>query len=90
MLNHLGFPAYQKVFRANSAYLFSWQDHGPDLDFAQKTSVGSQFAPQWQLRVMAQDTMLIEIANSKLRRFPERDRTFGSAGVAYWGSVVFD
>ena len=73
MLNHLGFPAYQKVFRANSAYLFSWQDHGADLYFGQNTPITSHFTLQWELRVMAQEATLEEMAESKLRGILDRN-----------------
>ena len=39
-----------------------------DLIFAQDTSPSGQFVQHWKLREMAQEAVLQEVANSKLRK----------------------
>ena len=59
-----------------------------DLDFAQDASVSGQSVQQWQLRPMARESALREIANSNLRRSLSRDTSFVCADVEVGGSVI--
>ena len=51
-----------------------------DLTFAQDSSFSGQFAQQWELRMMAQEAVPKEIANSRLRRLLPYNKSFTRTG----------
>ena len=89
MLSTNGFSAYQMVFGSNPADNFGWGDGDGNLPFAQGTSQSGHFVAQWKLRMMAQETALREIANSKLRRISARNNSPDSVDVRAVGEVLF-
>ena len=71
-----GFSSYQLVFGSNPVDNYGWRDGGGDLLVAQDTFLSGQFAPEWKLRMLAQDAALKEVDNSKLRRLLAVSRSF--------------
>ena len=70
-----GFAAYRMATGSKSADLYSWQDNGSGPDCVQNAPISSQFPLQWKLRVATQEAMLKEMANGKLRRTLDHDKT---------------
>ena len=56
------------VFGSNPLDLFGRGAKDEDLLFAQGTSLSGQFVKQWELRMMAQEAALKEVAQRNLRR----------------------
>ena len=63
-----GYSAYQLVFGCNLADLIGWGDNADDLLLAQDCSLSILFVQQWELRVMAQEAAMEEVAGCELRR----------------------
>ena len=61
-----GYSAYPLVFGPNPADLSGWGNKGKDLIFARGASRPGQFVQQWELRMMAREAKLKEVAESKL------------------------
>ena len=88
MLSTDGFSANQLVFGSNPADNFGWGAGDEDLLLAQDSSLPGQFVAQRELRMMAQEAALKEIANSKLRRILAFNNSFDSADACV-GDEVF-
>ena len=73
------------AFGPNIEGLYLWRDDDSNLEFAQGTSISGQFAQKWKLRKTARGAAPKEIANSKLRRLPARNQSFGCADVSVGG-----
>ena len=66
-----GFSAYQAILwicGCDPVDLYGWEGQDEDLAFAQGTSLSGQLVQQWELRMMAQEAALEEIAASGVRR----------------------
>ena len=89
MISAGGWPAYHMVFGSNPACLFGWEDAGGDMLFMQDTSLSGQFAQQWELRIRAQEMVIEEVANRKLRRPLAYNKSPNRADIAIGDSVLF-
>ena len=85
----LGFNgAYQLVSGSNPVDLFGWDDTDEDLLFARDTAASGQVAQQWELAILAQEAELTEAANSKLRRWLARKKSFDCTEVKFGDSAL--
>ena len=75
MISACGYSAFRRVFGSNPVGLYGWDAQDEDFLTAQDASVSGQFAHPWNLRMMAQEAALEEVANSKLRRLPAYGET---------------
>ena len=83
-----GFSANPMVFGSNPMDLFGWEDADDDSTFAQDTPLAGQVAQQWELRMRAQETVLKEVADSKLRRLLARNKSFNCADINLGDAVL--
>ena len=81
MLSPRGFSAYQTVFGSNPADLCMRRDDDSDLEFAQNATISGQFPLRWELVATANEAARKEIAESRLRRLLDHNRSLGRAGV---------
>ena len=72
-----------------SPYLHVLKNDGRDSDYAQDASISGQFGQQWKLRTVAQGATSKKIANRKLRRLQEHDKSFECADAEVGDSVLF-
>ena len=72
------------AFGASPADPCSRQDSDADLVFVQNASISSQFMLEWKLCVVAQYSILEDMAKSKWRRILDRDQAVECADVAIW------
>ena len=69
---------------------YGWGDQDEGLLFAQDASVPGRRAQQWELRMLAREAALKEVANSKLRGLLAYNKTRNCADVKIGNSVRFE
>ena len=90
LLSASGNSVHQMAIGSNPADLYGhWAgDDVEDLLFCQDTSLSGQFVAHWELRIMVQEGAVRGIANGKLRRPLEYNKSFDCAEVEVGDSAL--
>ena len=77
------------VFGSDLADFFGRADKDEDPTFAQDAPPSGQFAQQWELRMVAQEEALGEIAAGRLRRLLAFNKSFTCTDVKIGATALF-
>ena len=87
LLSSCGHLLYRPAFGCDPADLYGWRGDDEDLALALQTPISRQFAQQWKLRILAQETGPKEMATGRLRRFSAYTRSFNCTEVTVGDSA---